>query len=77
MYAETWSEIHEDLENSDRMDLDEPIEVELAVKTCLLGEPTVMVSTYLGALLSDFMTKLRNQLQIPMDQPLRVSFGCR
>ena len=36
-----------------------------------------MVSTHLGTLLSDFMTKLRNRLHIRMDQPLRVSFGCK
>ena len=27
--------------------------------------------------MSDFMTKLRDQLQIRMDQSLRVSFGCK
>ena len=59
------------------MDLDDPVEVQIAVKTCLPGEPTVMVNTPLDALLSDFMTKLRNQLHIRMGQPLRVSYGCK
>ena len=35
------------------------------------------VSTPLGALPSNFMIKLRNQLKIRMDQPLRVSYGCK
>ena len=76
-YATPWSVTCENLEILDGMDLDDPAEVQLAVKTCLPSEPTVMVSTSLGALLSDFMIKLRNQLQIKMDQPLRVSFGCK
>ena len=61
------------------MDLDQDLVqmVQIAVKTCLAGEPTVMVSTHLGETLSDFMTKLRNQLQIRMDQLLQVSFGCK
>ena len=58
------------------MDLDQDL-VQIAVKTGMAGEPTVMVDTHLDELLSDFMTKLRNQLQIRMDQPLRVSFGCK
>ena len=37
----------------------------------------MMVCTHLGETLSDFMTKLRNQLQIRMDQLLQVSFGCK
>ena len=77
MYAEPRSVTSEDLETPDGMDLDEPAKVQLAVKACLPGERTVMVSTPLGTLLSDFMIKLRNQMQIQMDQPLWVSFGCK
>ena len=49
-------------DSPDGMDLDQdPVQmVQIAVKTCLIGEPTVMVSTHLDETMFDFMTKLRN-----------------
>ena len=35
VYAEPWSVTCENLDNHDGMDLDDPVEVQLAVKTCL------------------------------------------
>ena len=66
-------------ENQDGMHLNQDTVqmVQIAVETCSVGEPTVMVTTHLGETMSNFMTKLRNQLQIRMDQLLRVSFGCK
>ena len=68
VYAEIGSEMCENPEIHDGMDLDAPVEVQLAVKTSLPGKPTVMVSTPLGALLSDFMAELRKLFQIQMDR---------
>ena len=59
------------------LDQDQVQVIQIAVKTCCVGEPTVLVDTHLGEMLIDFMTKTHRQLQIKPDQALRVSFGCK
>ena len=56
------------------MDLDSDL-VQIAMKTCLPGEPTLMVDTHLGTLLQDFLEDLQQWLKIREGERPRLTFS--